>query len=341
MTNFEFGPEKRLSRLTLARVEKLNSLFTEIAAAISSKIGFTSGNVDFEGGRAVNAANGVDPTDLVTRQQLDATAFSPALPGQTGNAGKFVTTDGTTASWSDGPVRSDIAQLLSDPRKTQARSNIGAASSAEVALKADSAETATALSAKADSSAVSTAIAAAQFPIGASLLWNSQTLPSGYLKENGAAVSRTTYAALDAAIYVGDALNATAAAGYRCTNPANPNGSRSTTGTHIVLPDGRGVGVRGLDDGRGLDSGRTLHSYQPDQNLSHTHTGVTDVRGAHQHEYQGFNGDLTIGTAPGLEYGSALTGVAGAHDHNLIINASGGSDVRVKTIAKLVIIRAF
>jgi hypothetical protein len=28
-----------------------------------------------------------------------ATAFSAALPSQTGNAGKFVTTDGTNASW--------------------------------------------------------------------------------------------------------------------------------------------------------------------------------------------------------------------------------------------------
>lgn len=32
---------------------------------------------------------------------VSATAFNATLPGQTGNGGKFVTTDGTTASWSN------------------------------------------------------------------------------------------------------------------------------------------------------------------------------------------------------------------------------------------------
>jgi hypothetical protein len=35
---------------------------------------------------------------------VTGTAFSAALPGQTGNAGKFVTTDGTTASWANVPT---------------------------------------------------------------------------------------------------------------------------------------------------------------------------------------------------------------------------------------------
>lgn len=34
-----------------------------------------------------------------TKAYADGLALSTALPGQTGNAGKFVTTDGTTASW--------------------------------------------------------------------------------------------------------------------------------------------------------------------------------------------------------------------------------------------------
>lgn len=41
------------------------------------------------------AANTAFVAALVT-----ATAFSPALPGQAGNAGKFIMTDGTNASWS-------------------------------------------------------------------------------------------------------------------------------------------------------------------------------------------------------------------------------------------------
>lgn len=40
-------------------------------------------------------------TDAATKLYVDNTAFSSALPGQAGNAGKFITTDGTNASWSD------------------------------------------------------------------------------------------------------------------------------------------------------------------------------------------------------------------------------------------------
>lgn len=42
-----------------------------------------------------------------------ATAFNSALPGQTGNAGKFVTTDGTSASWADVPRTPDFLLINS------------------------------------------------------------------------------------------------------------------------------------------------------------------------------------------------------------------------------------
>jgi microcystin-dependent protein len=69
--------------------------------------------------------------------------------------------------------------------------------------------------------------------------------PSGWLKANGAAVSRTTYAALFSAI------GTTYGAG---------NGS-----TTFNVPDLRGEFTRGWDDGRGVDSGRALGSAQLDQ----------------------------------------------------------------------------
>lgn len=82
--------------------------------------------------------------------------------------------------------------------------------------------------------------------------------PSGFLKANGAAVSRTTYAALFAA--VGVMFGA---------------GDGSTT---FNLPDARGEFVRGWDDARGIDSGRVLGSAQTDDLKSHLHTnGVTNV----------------------------------------------------------------
>jgi hypothetical protein len=77
------------------------------------------------------------------------------------------------------------------------------------------------------------------------------TAPSGYLKANGAAVSRTTYAALFAAI--GTTFGA---------------GDGSTT---FALPDLRGEFIRGWDDGRGVDAGRVFGSTQSDQLKEHKH----------------------------------------------------------------------
>lgn len=75
--------------------------------------------------------------------------------------------------------------------------------------------------------------------------------PTGYLKANGALVSRTTYAALFAAI--GTTFGA---------------GDGSTT---FNLPDLRGEFIRGWDDGRGVDSGRAIGSAQSGEIQSHAH----------------------------------------------------------------------
>ena len=85
---------------------------------------------------------------------------------------------------------------------------------------------------------------ASAIPSGAVLYFARQTAPTGWLKANGAAVSRSTYAALFAAI------GTTYGAGD----------GRST----FNLPDLRGEFVRGWDDGRGVDSGRTFGSQQGD-----------------------------------------------------------------------------
>lgn len=48
---------------------------------------------------APTAAAGTSTTQLATTEFVAGTAFSSALPAQTGNAGKYITTNGTTASW--------------------------------------------------------------------------------------------------------------------------------------------------------------------------------------------------------------------------------------------------
>lgn len=84
----------------------------------------------------------------------------------------------------------------------------------------------------------------AQVPAGAVMNFAMSTPPSGWIKANGAAVSRTTYAALFAAI--GTTFGA---------------GDGSTT---FNVPDLRGEFQRGWDDGRGVDTGRVFGSAQGD-----------------------------------------------------------------------------
>jgi len=52
---------------------------------------------------APTAVVGTSTNQLATCAFVVATSFNAALPGQAGNAGKFVTTDGVNAYWSDVP----------------------------------------------------------------------------------------------------------------------------------------------------------------------------------------------------------------------------------------------
>lgn len=109
--------------------------------------------------------------------------------------------------------------------------------------------------------------------------------PTGFLKANGAAVSRTTYAALFAAI--GTTFGA---------------GDGSTT---FNLPDLRGEFVRGWDDSRGVDSGRSFGSWQDDAFESHTHA------------YYGSTGAyvyLSAGAIPVYDNWSGTTGATGGSE---------------------------
>jgi hypothetical protein len=57
---------------------------------------------DFGGSRITGVGNPTSSGDAATKAYVDATAFTAAggnLPGQAGNAGKILVTDGSTASW--------------------------------------------------------------------------------------------------------------------------------------------------------------------------------------------------------------------------------------------------
>ena len=126
-------------------------------------------------------------------------------------------------------------------------------------------------------------------PTGSVHMMATTTVPSGYLKCNGQAVSRTTYAALFAVI--GETWG---------------EGDGTTT---FNVPEMRGEFVRGLDDGRGVDSGRNIKDHQGDQNRQHSHsTSVTSTVNdpGHIHQVQYSNSDSGDGVIE--ESGTGLSG---------------------------------
>jgi len=162
------------------------------------------------------------------------------------------------------------------------------------------------------------------------------TAPAGWLKANGAAVSRTTYADLFAAI--GTTFGA---------------GDGSTT---FNLPDLRGEFLRGWDDARGVDSGRTFGSWQDSDNKSHghgtattssdahTHTlsGTTSSSGAHNHSGYVITGDQTYNNTyttateepiVGPNQTIAAVSTNGAHTHTVSGTTSSDSHTHTVTVA--------
>lgn len=160
-------------------------------------------------------------------------------------------------------------------------------------------------------------------PAGAIVIFAMSGNPAGYLRANGAAVSRTTYAALFAQIGTyygaGDGVNT------------------------FNLPDLRGLFVRGLDEGRGFDAGRALGTFQDSQNASHTHAASSDAQGEHTHGLlKAASGNNSSGgyVSP-ANVGNALstTQPAGAHSHNITVAASGGNESRPVNIAFIYFIK--
>lgn len=82
------------STLNISALGVLNLLTVDGAALAAG---------DLVAGQTYSARyNGTDlRLTALTKRYVDQLAFSTALPGQGGNSGKFLTTDGTNASWSD------------------------------------------------------------------------------------------------------------------------------------------------------------------------------------------------------------------------------------------------
>lgn len=132
--------------------------------------------------------------------------------------------------------------------------------------------------------------------------------PSGWIKANGAAVSRTTYADLFAAI------------GTRFGS-----GDGSTT---FNLPDLRGEFLRGWDDGRGVDSGRAFGSFQADELGSHNHK--SGFVGTTEGNTDGYSGGY-------LKVGRSWDTTTGVHSNSF--PDAGGNETRPRNRALLACIK--
>jgi len=144
-------------------------------------------------------------------------------------------------------------------------------------------------------------------PAGAVDYFAMSSAPTGYLKANGAAISRSTYSALFTAI-----------------GTTFGSGDGSTT---FNVPDLRGEFIRGWADGRAVDTGRTFGSAQGESFASHSHGTPNGLVGGDGSDrfYQMVDPDY--GTIP-----SGLVQASGT-------GATGGTETRPRNIALLACIK--
>lgn len=164
---------------------------------------------------------------------------------------------------------------------------------------------------------VDTAASGSSTPSGAVMAFAMNSAPTGWLACNGAAISRTTYAALFAAIGI--------------TYGA---GDGSTT---FNLPDLRGYFVRGSGtNGDGTASG-TFGAKQADAYLNHSHS-ITDP--GHTHQYTAPAGSPLAAGSSGNAFTQTSTTTSSTTGITVNTSTTGGTETRPKNIALLYCIKA-
>jgi microcystin-dependent protein len=174
---------------------------------------------------------------------------------------------------------------------------------------------------------VTSAIASGSTVVGSEMTWATATVPTGWLEENGAAISRSTYSALFAVL--GTTFGV---------------GDGSST---FNLPDARGEFIRGWAHGSANDpdraartnrgdgtTGDVVGSKQLDQMQGHKHDG--------RYNYGSSLGN-TYNTSPSTTGG---TGGTDAHGNVLLPVTDGtngtprtGAETRVRNTNRMIIIK--
>lgn len=146
-------------------------------------------------------------------------------------------------------------------------------------------------------------------PSGGVITFAGSVAPTGWLECNGAAISRTAYATLFAAIG---------------TNYGVGDGS-----TTFNIPDGRGYFARGWDHGAGIDAGRALGTVQQDKVIDHKHDSPASSSFRLSVASGGTEASAGAGTVMSL---NTLTG-------NIDGALGGGTETRPKNLSFMFIIK--
>lgn len=151
-------------------------------------------------------------------------------------------------------------------------------------------------------------------PAGSIIYTLRNTAPTGFIKANGATLSRTVYADLFAAI-----------------GTWYGSGDGSTT---FNTPDLRGEFLRVWDDSRGVDSGRNYGTFQAAEVLDHNHTFRYN-NGPANADY-GNGGNYLTAKSTGL---TRISQPGAAGRTGTMINNRGDADGRPRNCALLVCIK--
>jgi microcystin-dependent protein len=286
-----------------------------------------------------------------------AQAFSPALPGQSGNAGKFIKTDGANATWVSvgwSDVTGKPSTLVADGGITTVMFAGGAkapfAGSADTASNSGTATNLaggdigylpyqsgpgmTALLAPGTAGQVlrsggvgapSWVTIITQQP-GEICFFAATTAPTGFVKAAGQLLSRTTYAALWA--HAQASGNLAASDGAWVEGQYSP-GDGSTT---FRVPDMRENFPRGWADDRtgGLDDGRGIGTLQLDQFQGHAMSGA----------YNGFDTRQGgAGGTPNLRSDGATQNTTGIVSDGTNGTPRVGTETRPRNVALLACIK--
>jgi hypothetical protein len=87
-----------IGNVSATEIAYIDGVTSNVQTQLDNKAGLAS--PAFTGSpTAPTQASGTNNTTIATTAFVQQVAFNSALPSQTGNAGKYITTDGTNASW--------------------------------------------------------------------------------------------------------------------------------------------------------------------------------------------------------------------------------------------------